>query len=442
MPASSKRSRGSVSSDDEEEDESEEPGSRKYSGAKAYLMPPAAGGSEPVRSASPQRSGVEPQSRDDEVVDSFKDMDDKRQRNERNVHVQEWLATSDADSDSGDQGSTRNSHRSPQGSRRRAHSAETHLDALGRVYSDAHIPGPGALVEVESDDEYFDDSDEVQVHTDMVIQEYLGSGSPQLSPRALESRQDSEQTAFPPLELDEQRDEQDQQDQQEPLPTQFIHRGPWQDSDAGPIVNTKNQPNSSNAAAYQFNQEAAKWETSSRAATWGTRRRLSESEVLSIVDGSQVRHLSLSKRGRERGSSFLKQARGIFPRRSSSNIKEDPSAATKDSAPSGHSHRTSVGSIKPAQRVPSWGKHPKSPSMSTGSAFLAMTGQLAAVGRGNSVAQEVDSVKSSGPVQALKKQRSKSDVAKKCEQSWWARRSDGEAWWASGPNACVSDARA
>ena len=409
-PTSAKRSRGSMSSEDEDYEKDEENeeilahhGFEHHDGVRSYLMPPNAGGSDSVRTAQSQRFGVEPQSRDGEVVDSFTDMDENRQRHERNDHVSDWLATSEAGSDSGDQAAGGIARRSSQASRRRAHKTGTQADALGRVYSDSHLPGPGALVEVESDDEYFDDS-ELEEHTIFVMQDYEADSS-RISPHTLQAREDSDPTAFPALETD------DLLDQEEPLPSQFIRKGPWEDPTTGPIVNTISQPNSSNAAAYKFNQEAAKWETSSRAATWGTRRRLSESEVTSIVDGSQIRHLSLSQRGRERTSSFLSKARGIFPRRSSNNIKEEPSAEGKESAHTGHAHRSSIGSIKAAQRVPSWGK-PKSPSNSTGSALLAMTGQLAAVGRGNSVAQEVDAVKSSRPLQALKKQRSKSDVSK------------------------------
>ena len=402
-PNSTKRSRGTASTDnDDDEDDLGKPDSRNLEGVESYLMPPSAGGAENVRSTLLQRGGVEPQLRDDEVVDSFKDIDEKRQLGERNHHVEEWLATSDAGSETGDQASSNNSRRSPPVSRRRAHTADGQVDYLRHVYSDAHIPGPGALIEVESDDEYFDES-EVEGRTELIIRDYHDAGSPHISPCALEGREDSDQTAFPALEPDDPAE-------QEPHPTQFIRRGPWQDPDVGNIVHTTSQPYSSNAAAYKFNQEAAKWETSSRAATWGTRRRLSESEVNSIVDGSQVRHLSLSKKGRERTSSFLNKARGIFPRRSSSNVKEEPFADKQETVQAGHAPRSSAGSIKPAQRPPSWGK-PKSPSMSTGSAFLAMTGHLAAVGRGNSVTQEVDTAKSSRPMQALKKQRSKSDVA-------------------------------
>lgn len=416
IPTSAKRSRGSDDTDDDDVDSLDDPANRIVDGSRSYLMPPGANDTEVSRSSSSQRTGIEPQARNDEMVASFQDMEEKRQLEERNDQVQEWLATSDAGSEPGDEASANTSRRTPQGQRRRAHTTNVPVDPLGRVYSDKHIPGPGALLDVETDDEYFDDisikSSELEEITEQVVGQYHEAGSPRLSPRALESRDASDQTAFPTMELDEQAEG------EEPLPNQFIRRGPWQDPAEGPITNVKSQPNSSNAAAYKFNQEAAKWESSSRAATWGTRRRLSESEVNSIVDGSQVRHLSLSKRGRERTSSILNKARGLLPRRSNSNIKTElPTATdTKETTPTGHAHRSSVGSIKPAQRMPSFGK-PKSPSISTGSAFLAMTGQLAAVGSGGSVTQEADAAKSSRPLQALKKQRSKSDVSKNPKSS-------------------------
>ena len=414
VPTSAKRSRGSESSDDEDGDRFGDSETRNVDGSTSYLMPPGADSLDNGHSAPSQRIGVEPQSRNDEVVASFKETEEQRQLDERNGHVQDWLATSEAGSEPGDDGPASTSRRTPQGPRRRAHTADAQMDALGRVYSDQNVPGPGVLVEVDTDDEYFDDvsikSSDIEEHTEQVVGEYHEAGSPRLSPRALESREVDDQTAFPALELE------DTAELEEPLPSQFMRRGPWQDQLQGPIVNTQSQPHTSNAAAYKFNQEAVKFETSSRAATWGTRRRLSESEVNSIVDGSQVRHLSLSKRGRERGNTLLNKARGIFPRRSSSNIKEEPGTLEKVPSPSGHAHRSSVGSIKPAQRVTSFGKS-KSPSVSTGSALLAMTGHLAAVGRGNSVTQQVDAAKSSRPFQALRTQRSKSDVSKNAKSS-------------------------
>ncbi|KIW92061.1 uncharacterized protein Z519_07044 [Cladophialophora bantiana CBS 173.52] len=415
MPTSAKRGRESESSgEDDDGDGLEGSETRDVDVSPSHLMPPDANGTDNFRSTAPQRHGLEPQSRNDETVPSAKELEEQRQLEERNAEVQEWLATSEAGSGPEDESGGNACRRTPQGARRRAHTADGRVDALGPVYSDEHIPGPGALVDVETDDEYFDDdasrqSSVIEELTERTIEHYREDGSPRLSPHALEGRTSPDKSAFPPLEDETPAELQD------PLPTQFIRRGPWQDPARGPVVSTRGQPNTSNAAAYKFNEEAAKWETASRAATWGTRRRLSESEINSIVEGSQIRHLSLSKRGRERTSSLFNKARGIFPRRSSSNIKEEPSAEDKEPAPRGHTHRSSVGSIKP-QRMPSFGK-PKSPSLNTGSALLAMTGHLAAVGRGNSVAQDFDASKSTRPLPTLKKQRSKSDVTKNAKSS-------------------------
>lgn len=404
-----KRSRGSESSVDDVD--SLEGHDAEIS--STHLMPPDADVMGNLRAGSSHRVGLEPQSRTDDVVPSIKDNEEQRQLDERNADVQTWLATSDAGSEPEDDPSEGSSRRRSHG-RRRAHTTGGHVDPLGRVYSDKDIPGPGVLVDVESDDEYFDDvsmlSEDIDEHTRQVVGEYHQSGSPQMSPQAL-ARQDSvENTAFPALEEDQSPE------LQEPLPSQFFRRGPWRDPQQGPTTSTRYQPGSSNAAAYKFNEEAAKWESASRAATWGTRRRLSESEISSIVEGSQVRHLSLSKRGRERGSSILNKARGLFPRRSSSNIKAESTAEESQAAYIGHAHRSSVGSIKPAQRMPSFGK-PKSPSLSTSGAFLAMSGQLAAIGSSNSMTQELDASKNALPLQPLKKQRSKSDVSKTTKSS-------------------------
>ncbi|OQV09091.1 hypothetical protein CLAIMM_13263 [Cladophialophora immunda] len=414
LPTSAKRGRESESSDDDDDEAGPDgAGTEDVEVSPSHLMPPDANATDNLRVTPIQRHGLEPQSRNNETVHSVKELQEQRQLEEKNAEVQEWLATSKGISGPEDESGATVPRRTSQGTRLRAPTTEGRVDALGPVYSDEHIPGPGVLVDVDSDDEYYDDvsvqSSLIEAHTEQAIEHYRVAGSPRLSPRALDGRASTDQSAFPPL------DDETPSEMQEPLPTQFIRRGPWQDPVRGPIVSTRGQPNTSNAAAYKFNEDAAKWETASRAATWGTRRRLSESEINSIVEGSQIRHLSLSKKGRERTSSLFNKARGIFPRRSSSNIKEEPSAEDNEQAPRGHSHRSSVGSIKP-QRMPSFGK-PKSPPLNTGSALLAMTGQLAAVGRGNSVAQDHDASKPTRPQQTLKKQRSKSDVTKNAKSS-------------------------
>lgn len=408
--ATGKRSRGSDTSDDDNEDEDQDDsdiGSGTGNTYSSHLMPPDANDLGTIRSVPSPRVGLEPSRRTEDAVPSVKDLEHNRERHEKDAEVESWLATSDAGSEPEDQALPHTTRQRSSSGRRRAPTTGVQTDVLGRVYSDKGIPGPGVLVEVETDDEYFDDTASVassvlQNITNDALEVYHRL-SPKLSPHALAPVESPEQSSFPtldneiPLEL------------QEPLPRQFYRRGPI-GTGAG---NNKEQPDSSNAAAYKFNQDAAKWETASRAATWGTRRRLSESEVNSIVDGSQVRHLSLSKRGRERGNSILNKARGLLPRRSSSNIKAEPADTEKVPAQlGGHAHRSSIGTTKLNQRKTSFTK-PRSPQLDTGSALMAMTGQLAAIGRSSTMSQDPDLSKSSRPLQSLRKQRSKSDVTKK-----------------------------
>ncbi|KAL6248992.1 hypothetical protein RBB50_004055 [Rhinocladiella similis] len=404
VQGSGKRDHGNVSSDEDEE-ESSASGDADSGGRKAetmsHLMPPDANDVDRSRPSSSQREGLDPYVRTDEITMSVKDIEEQRHLEEKNAEVQTWLVTSDTGSDVGEDFHT--ARRSPKGSRRRAHTAGAKFDALGRVYTDTHIPGPGVFIQVDSEEEYSDDesvsSSQAHYHTEQMITQYHETGTPSMSPHALEALESSENATFPALE-DEIAPE-----EQEPLPHQFYRRAPWQDPVRGPPSGTREQPSTSNAAAHKFTQEAVKWETASRAATWGTRRRLSESEVSSIVEGSQIRHLSLSKRGRERGNSLLNKARGLLPRRSSSNIKAEQ-IPEKAPATRTHTHRSSVGHAKPAQRMPSFSK-PKSPPLDTGNAFKAMTDQLALIGRGTTIKQEPDAATKTS---RLRKSRSKSDT--------------------------------
>ncbi|KAK6366221.1 hypothetical protein LTS17_010727 [Exophiala oligosperma] len=404
IQSTGKRDRGNASSDENEEELSDGGDADSESGkveTVSHLMPPDTNDIDRSRHGSSQREGLDPYVRTDEVTLSVKDIEERRQLEEKNAEVQTWLVTSETGSDVGEDFHL--ARRSPKGSRRRAHTVGAQFDALGRVYPDTHIPGPGVSIQVDSEEEYSDNesisSSQAQDHTQQMITQYHETGPSSMSPHALEALESSENAAFPTLEDEIAPDE------QEPLPHQFYRRGPWQDPVRGPPSGTREQPNTSNAAAYKFNQEAVKWETASRAATWGTRRRLSESEVSSIVEGSQIRHLSLSKRGRERGNSLLNKARGLLPRRSSSNIKAEQ-IPEKGPATRTHTHRSSVGQVKPAQRMPSFSK-PKSPPLDTGNAFKAMTDQLALIGRGNTIKQEPDTTTKTS---RLRKSRSKSDT--------------------------------
>jgi hypothetical protein len=398
--SSSKRSRGSRSSgllapdhgDSSEEETSTQ--SRIFNHNPSQINRTDDG--EWLASTTSGHFGIEPEMRGNEYVPSPNKTEDIRLVQEKNADVQTWLATSEAGSQMGDEKSsnTQTKRRKSQARRLRAHSTTTRNDALGLgIADDSNIPGPGVLIDEDSEDDPDDPSSDV------------GSDSP---PADIGSDSDSGNIEFPPLE-------EMPPGQQEPLPRQFFRATPWED----PVVSdsplgTKHQPSTSNAAIAKYDQQAAVFETASRAATWGTRRRLSETDVNSIIgDGNKLQQMSLTdQKVRERRTSFMNKARGLVPRRSSSNAKKRTPETSIDSAgvEAGQKpHGESRSSMKPVQRIPSFGRLKKSPPLVTGSALMAMTGQLAAVGR-STPTTPMSARPLSGPWNVLKRQRSKSEL--------------------------------
>ena len=399
--SSSKRSRGSRSSgllapndgDSSEEEPSTHP--RPVNENPSQIV--RANDGEWLARATSGHLGIEPEMRGSEYVPSPNKTEEMRLVQEKNAEVQTWLAKSEAGSEMGDdEGSTRRLKRNKSQARRtRAHSTNTHNNALGLgIVDDSNLPGPGVLVDEDSEDEAEDSSSEPG--TDSPPADVANDSPP------------SGSCEFPPLEeiLPEQ---------QEPLPGQFYRARPWQDPvDGNVFTGTKNQPSTSNAAIAKYDQQAAIFETASRAATWGTRRRLSETDIISIIgDGNKLQQMSLTdQKNRERRSSFMNKARGLVPRRSSSNIKKRTAETAVDFTNIQPVHKQrgeSLGSIKPIQRNPSFGRSKKSPPLDTGSALMAMTGQLAAVGQSTSATPK-SAAATSGTWKPLKRQRSKSDL--------------------------------
>lgn len=343
--------------------------------------------------------GLDPTARGDLTVPSLKEMEEKRQIDEKNAEVSSWLEKSEAGSEVDEEADAATLSRRRRSTRPkpRAHStgARTGTIRLG-VPDDSGIPGPGILLDEDSEAEYTDDSASL-----------TSADGASTSPAADVDVYSHESEGYFPSVAEVTSE------QEEPLPQQFIRARLWQDVVRGPILHDViYQPTTSNAAIYKYDQLAAKWETASRAATWGTRRRLSETDVQSIISGQSVRKLSLARKTRERGNSIVKQASKLIPRRSSSNAKKrDPVMARDNSSTESvqKKHAEIVSSLKSLQRIPSIGKAPKSPSLNTGSAFLAMTGQLTAVGRSTSATPETGGFPP-GPWSALKRQRSKSEI--------------------------------
>ncbi len=348
------------------------------------------------------QTGLDPAGRGDAYVPSLKEIEEKRQLDEKNAEVASWIAKSEVGSDLGEEAeaSAQPRGRRPMRPKPRAHSTGARINTLGLdMLDDTGIPGPGRLVDEDSEFAYSDDSSSQGSAPDV-------SASP---PADVDLHShDSPQEYSPPFE--EVASEQD-----DPLPRQFIRAQPWQDVVRGPVLHDAvYQPKTSNAAMYKYDQLATKFETASRAATWGTRRRLSETEIQSIISGESVRKLSLAQKTRERGNSIVRQASKLIPRRSSSNAKKKDLdiARENSSTESVEKKRTdTLSSFKSIQRIPSIGKTQKSPPLNTGSALLAMTSQLTAVGRSTSATPDTGSFPP-GPWKAFKRQRSKSEIPK------------------------------
>ncbi|RMZ84958.1 hypothetical protein DV738_g241, partial [Chaetothyriales sp. CBS 135597] len=370
----------------------------------SHLMPPLPFETDSYAPSGDDRAGLSPANRGNELVTSINQLAEQRGLDERNAGIQEWLSKSETGSVAGDDPNELGPHRVRRIDRPRAYTTGTRPNPIWLpTYSDHRIPGPGLLLDEPSDDGYsYDDSTSIPGSEPV-------PESPPVSQTEL-SRLDafaSERSSFPAF------DDSLPPEMQEPLQSQFLRRTPWQDPLQGPIIDQQTQPQSSNAAVWKFNLEAANWESASRAATWGTRRRLTDNEINAIVDGSRVRHLSLVKCS----SNIFTKARGLIPRRSNSNIKKAPPSPSADSdsmQPEPIANRDPASPRRTSQRMPSLNK-PKSPPLNTGSAIMAMTGNLAAIGSSHGGHFTLEPEKLDGfrnPFNVLRKHRSKSDVSK------------------------------
>ncbi|KAI9740560.1 MAG: hypothetical protein M1834_005141 [Cirrosporium novae-zelandiae] len=327
-----------------------------------------------ILSASTGQGGVDPETRDrlqNNFVPNFKDQEKIDHLNEIKLQVQEWLAHSEAGSDVEDnpRGRNRLKPRNPHG-RSRAKTVGDQPNWRVPNFSttspqprldDTGIPGPGLLVEEESDGS----SSSGPADIDVSAKQNAGSYFPPVG-------EDSPSKQAPPVK-------------------------PWDDPPYGESNGDVHyQPPNANAAIMRFRQQADNISYVSRAATidsYNTRR-------LSDADLGQTQ--SLLKRfsfGRERDrtkggrrSSLLQQAASkLIPRRSCSNLQQKAEEAErniepiapKTSSPESH-HRPrmeSLSSLGTRGRRPSFSIRPKSPAINTQSAIAAMAGQIAAVGR-------------------------------------------------------------
>ena len=395
----SKRGRGSQSSLHlaPERDSSEDGHYEEMDDAAALQ-----GSSTPVAHAAAPRLGVDPNQRGqikNALVQSLDEQTEQKRVREKNQEVSKWLEVSNT----GATGLTNpdtfvsNPRGLASGSRLRAKSAsgarDLQTDAYGlsqdlRAAQDAQIPGPGALLNVESD-EGDDDED--------------GSCA-ESAPASIDGQEERDEAhdSFPTFG-------------DECFEPEATH--PWMDPLRFPSKEgSVGQPVSSNFAMMQFAARAKDIETASRAATWGTSyRRLSDGDLQQVFgNGGLFSRLSISKdkdtnEWRQFKETVEQAARKVLPKRNNSNARRKQSEPVrpmsrdmtsteqprkesikqrKESLQSLHERTESLKSN--LKRIPSVNKRPKSPKLNTSTGgLIASATNVAALGANGPVSPTV-----------------------------------------------------
>ena len=360
------------------------------------------------------RSGLDPESRfqvSNTDVPNFKDQEENAHIAMKNADVAEWLAGSEPGSEDANDAVPRK----PSATNKRQRAASTgaqslshaNLESFEASVADAHLPGPGVLINEESgDDEEEEDENEAASIDD----------SPPPSTALGERINDTPGEARPGVY--------DELSNQPPLHRAKLWQDPLYDS-SDPGV--KMQPETANAAIKRLEERAGDIETLSRVATWGTRR-LSESDLEGLFREITFNEKLSEKirEKRERSSSFLQQAAArLVPRRANLLKREEsdpshqqvarPSMLEHSRNDSSGSRNDSLGVPQPPkglQRMTSLGKRPKSPRINTGSAVAAMALQAGALGAGGSVSATATSSPTQWPTtkNQLKRPKSRTDM--------------------------------
>ena len=327
------------------------------------------------------RKGVDPNSRgqaSDSDMPTLKEQDDSAQVALKNADVAEWLDRSASGSETGAE--TLAVPKPDLNKRQRAKSAgaqllsTANLQSLHNAAPDAHIPGPGVLIDEESGESDSEMEDELAS---------IDESPPPTTAWQEEPMNETPGQARPGVY--------DELPNQPPMYRAKLWQDPLYDS-SDPGV--KMQPVTANDAIMRFQERANEMETLSRVATWGTRR-MSESDLHSLFHRFSVSDAPPdAKTGRDRSSSFLKR---LIPRRmNSSGLKLRRTDSNKSNAPptpirpttleihgradSGSTSNLGVPPPNALKRMSSLGKRPKSPMINTGGAVAAMATQIAALG--------------------------------------------------------------
>ena len=354
------------------------------------------------------RSGLDPEARNqvsNVAVPNLRDKEIHDQVVMKNIDVEEWLNRSEPSSK--EIVDALPPKPSVHNKRQRAKSAgaqvlsHANLESLKNTTADSHIPGPGVLINEQSEDEDYDEDESASIENSPPPSTALGNC---VNEKPGEAK---------PGVYDELPD-------QPPLYRAKLWQDPLYDS-SDPGV--KMQPETANAAIMRYEQRAGDIETMSRVATWGTRR-VSESDLNSLFNRLSFGEKTQEpiKEKRDRRGSFLHQLSGkLSSKRSNSNLKRqdsDKSIKTKDKPVRpqvlDHDRKDSLGVPQGPQsglkRMSSLGKRPKSPRINTSSAVAAMAFQAGALGAGGSVSATGTSSPTAWPKNIMRRQRSRSEL--------------------------------
>ncbi|KAI9787397.1 MAG: hypothetical protein M1816_007530 [Peltula sp. TS41687] len=368
------------------------------------------------------QAGVDPTSREqinDTYLPSLKEQEEQRQLEEKKANVEHWLVGSANPGVPADQPVRKPPLRS--GGRPRARSTGDmrgpSSDPLridmgnGVALDDSGIPGPGLLLDVQSD---CDEEDDELYETESNVEAELD-----ITPPA--PQRPTEVDAVPLLDYFTATPD------AEPDPSQFIGARPWVDPPStNEPTETRVQPFSSMAAIMQFKQRADNLETASRVATWGTRRttwgtrRMSDTAVEELTRSRPaLKRLSLGRdKDKSKGSgdkkSLLEVGRLLKRQRSVKSVSEQANESTDKT------RNESVPTLV-LSRSPS--KSSRTLKVNTGASIVAATaGQVAALGGGASFTSRPMSPPTSTWEQAkeqaknaIRRSRSKSDITRKAD---------------------------
>ncbi|KAL1975286.1 hypothetical protein VTN31DRAFT_3678 [Thermomyces dupontii] len=325
-----------------------------------------------------RQAGIDPSSRGDVYVRSPNQIEEDRQREEKNEQIREWFASvRAAQRDEGNEMPPLNDARVRPRSTSAINFSQDHLDAL--KFDDSNIPGPGMLINEPDAD--IDDSE-----------------SDSLSISSLSDPSD-DFTSLPPDE--------------EPAARQFLRRRyPWSDESPAPVpLPVQTQPDSSRAAIEKFLNEAKNFDAASHVATWGTRK-LSDAEVHSLLESDNfLKNLSISSK--KSLKKFLqKRTRSLSRRRRSPSNRSRQSGFESDQD-ANEGERSSMAQLRASPKPKS--SRSRSPSVGQGVLAAALAGQMAA-SIGNHGSLQIpspvvtnSSLSPSSVINRLRK-RSKSDV--------------------------------